>query len=316
MTHAARHILDARRLTGNPEGMLGLLMSWALAAATPAVADIGHGLRLHYVEQGTGPALVFVHGSLSDYSYWNEQLDAFGKAYHAVAYSRRYDFPNDNPARAHYSAEADAEDLAAFIKVQRLAPAFLIGHSYGALTALFLAVRHPELLRALVLAEPPAVTLLNELSTPDAKIGRELYADIQARMVTPMRSAFVRGDTEAGVSVFIDYVFANPHAWQDLSPSSRAETLRDAHEWEVMLPQGTLFPRIAPKEVRGIKLPVLIMTGGKTYRFLQLIDDDLAALLPRAETRVYPTAGHQMWLQEPETCRRNAVEFFRRSATP
>ena len=296
--------------------MTGLLLSWALATATPAIADVGQGVHLHYIEEGTGPALIFVHGSISDYTYWSEQLGAFGKSYHAVAYSRRYDFPNHNPARAHYSAEVDAADLATFIKVQHLGPAFVIGHSYGALTALFLAVRHPELVRALVLAEPPAVSLLNELSTPDASLGRELYADIQARMVTPMRSAFVRGDSEAGVGIFIDYVFANPQAWEDFSPSSRAETLRDAHEWEVMLPRGTLFPRIAPDEVRGIQLPVLIMTGGKSYRFLQLIDADLAALLPHAETLIYPTAGHQMWLQEPESCRADAKEFFRRHGGP
>ncbi len=135
-------------------------------------------------------------------------------------------------------------------------------------------------------------------------------------MVTPMRSASARGDTEAGVGIFIDYVFANPHAWQDFSPSSRAEALRDAHEWEVMLPRGTLFPRIAPDEVRGIQLPVLVMTGGKSYPFLQLIDADLAALLPHAEARIYPAAGHQMWLQEPERCRADAKEFFRRHGGP
>jgi len=296
--------------------MTGLLVSLALAAAAPAVADIGHGIRLHFIEQGTGAPLVFVHGSLSDYSYWSEQLAEFGKSYRALAYSRRYDFPNDNPARAHYSAVSDADDLAAFIKVQRLGPAFIIGHSYGALTGLFLAVRHPELIRALVLAEPPAVSLLERLSTPDARRGRELYADIQSRMVAPMRRAFLRGDSEAGVSTFIDYVFGNPRAWQEMSPASRAATLRDAHEWEVMLPRGTLFPKITPAEIRAIRLPVLIMTGGRSYDFLQLIDADLAVLLPDHESRLYPTAGHQMWLQEPVRCRADAQEFFREHDHP
>ena len=61
--------------------MTGLLVSLALAVATPAIADIGHGIRLHFVEQGAGPPLIFV--------------------YHAVAYSRRYNFPNHNPSCAH-----------------------------------------------------------------------------------------------------------------------------------------------------------------------------------------------------------------------
>ena len=77
-----------------------------------------------------------------------------------------------------------------------------------------------------------------------------------------------------------------------------------------MLPRGTLFPPIAPAEVRGIRLPVLIMTGGKSYDFLKLIDADLALLLPDHESRLYPNSGHQMWLQEPARCRADAQEFF------
>ena len=60
------------------------------------------------------------------------------------------------------------------------------------------------------------------------------------------------------------------------------------------------------------QLPVLIMTGGKSYRFLQLIDADLAALLPNQEARLYPAAGHQMWLQEPVQCRTDTQAFLRR----
>jgi non-heme chloroperoxidase len=300
------------QLNGDP--MTGLLCALALAAATPAAADIGHGITLHFIEEGTGAAVVFVHGSLSDYSYWSEQVHEFGRTYHALAYSRRYNFPNQNPARARYSAITDADDLAAFIKVQHLGPVFVVGHSYGALTGLFLAVRHPELMRALVLAEPPAVALLARLSTPDAETGRELFADIQTHMVAPMRSAFVRGETETGVGIFIDYVLGNPHAWQDLPASSRAETLRDAREWEVMLPHGTLFPEITPAEVQHVQLPVLIMTGDKTYGFLKLIDSDLATLLPHNEARRYAASGHQMWQQEPARCRDDVLEFLRRHA--
>ncbi len=55
----------------------------------------------------------------------------------------------------------------------------MIGHSYGALTALFLAVKHPELVRALVLAEPPAVSLLSHLPGEKAQTGKAMFEDIQ-----------------------------------------------------------------------------------------------------------------------------------------
>src|SRR5579862_1009063 len=135
------------------------------AAHEPQIhaADIGHGITLHYVDEGAGVPVIFVHGSLSDGGYWADQIGPFARHYRAIAYSRRYNYPNTNPARSGYSAVVDSDDLAAFIRTLHLGKVVVIGHSYGALTALFLAARHAEQVRALVLAEPPAISLLADL---------------------------------------------------------------------------------------------------------------------------------------------------------
>ena len=281
-------------------------------APAPAIraADIGHGITLHYVEQGRGVPVIFVHGSLSDGGYWSDQLGPFARHYKAIAYSRRYNSPNDNPAQPGYSAVTDADDLAAFIRTLHLGKVVVIGHSYGALTALFLAARHPGMVRALVMAEPPAVSLLAHLPGEEAATGKAMFDDIQRRMVTPMRQAFGKGDREAGVAVFIDYVFNDPHAWEKMPESSRQQTMRDAHEWDVMMTSGTLFPEIAPHTIRTITVPVLLLSGAKSYPFLALITKELARLLPNSQSIVLPDAGHQMWSQDPEVCRRDVETFL------
>jgi pimeloyl-ACP methyl ester carboxylesterase len=276
-------------------------------------ADIGHGIVLHYVEEGTGTPVVFVHGSLSDGGYWADQMDPFAKHYRAIAYSRRYNYPNVNPDRPGYSAVVDAEDLAAFIRTLHLGRVVVIGHSYGALTALFLAARHPDLVRALVLAEAPAIPLLAHLPGDEARTGKEMFEDIQRRMVAPMQQAFRRDDRDAGIAAFIDYVFNDPHAWNKMPESSRKEMLRDAHEWDVMMTSGTLFPDIAPQTIRKITAPTLLLSGAKSYPFLGPITKELARLLPNRENIVLPDAGHQMWYQEPEVCRRDVETFLRRN---
>jgi pimeloyl-ACP methyl ester carboxylesterase len=217
---------------------------------------LGHDITLHYIEQGSGVPVIFVHGSLSDSSYWRDQVVAFSKPYRAIAYSRRYNFPNRDPALPGYSAVTDADDLAAFIGAMHLGKVYIVGHSYGALTGLFLATRHPELIRALVLAEPPVVSLLRHLPSKYSQLGEAMYDDIYRRMVAPMQADFSQGDPDAGVGVFMDYVFNDPHAWANMSPGDHAETMKDAHEWDVMMTQGTLFPEIAPQEQRnGLLLP-------------------------------------------------------------
>lgn len=273
-------------------------------------ADIGNGMRLHYVDEGAGTPLVFVHGSLSDAGYWAGQIRPFARRYRAIAYSRRYDYPNVDPPEPGYSAVTDADDLAAFVHTLGLGKVVVIGHSYGALTGLFLAVRHPELVRALVLAEPPAISLLRDLPGDRAERGRAAYADIQRRMVEPMQAAFRRGDREGGLRAFMSYVFDDPRAWDDLPERARRETLRDAKEWDVMMTTGTLFPEVSPAEVRGITAPVLLLSGAKSYPFLGLITEELAHLLPDRSSVVFADAGHQMWLQHPEECRRDVETFL------
>ena len=293
-------------------GLLSLCCAAQTNAGVPAIktAAIGNGIVLHYMEEGSGIPVVFVHGSLSDGIYWADEIGPFAEHYLAIAYSRRYDYPNDNPTRPGYSAVTDAEDLAAFIRVLHFEKVVVIGHSYGALTALFLAVKHPDLVRALVLAEPPAISLLTHLPGNEAKIGKDLHEDIERRMVEPMQEKFRKGESEAGVAVFIDYVFDDSHAWDKMPKASREQTMRDAHEWDVMMTKGTLFPDIQRESIRKINAPTLLLSGAKSYPFLALITEELARLLPHRENIVFPDAGHQMWYQHPDKCRSDVETFL------
>jgi pimeloyl-ACP methyl ester carboxylesterase len=215
---------------------------------------VSGGIELHYVERGTGVPVVFVHGSLSDGGYWNDQLGPFAASgYHAIAYSRRYNPPNTNIAHPGYSAATDADDLAGLIEKLQLGKVHVIGHSYGAFTALFLAVKHPELVRTLVLAEPPAVSLLTYLPADQSAVGRATLADIQERMVKPMKTAFQKGDRAAGLGAFMDFVLDDPHAWDNMPDAARLDTLNHAHEWDIMGPAANCFPTWTRK--RSATLP-------------------------------------------------------------
>jgi pimeloyl-ACP methyl ester carboxylesterase len=266
----------------------------------PRVASLDDGTQLYYETASIGAPVIFVHGSLSDYSYWQGQLGPFAQRYRVLTYSRRYNWPNQNPARKGYSAVVDAEDLARFIANLDLAPAHIVGHSYGAFAALFLAARHPQLVRTLTLAEPPVMSLLAHV--PGAA-GAAMLKDVRAHMIGPMKAAFGKHDTPGAVRAFIDYVTGKPGTWDGLPDGAKAATLKNAHEWEVMFAGGELFPELKPAEVAGITAPVLMLSGAKSYPFMGLIGQALAATLPGAQQVVFPDASHQMWLEEPVACR-------------
>jgi len=108
---------------------------------------------------------VFVHGSGSDLRTWQRQLPVIGRAYRAIAYSRRYARPNaDIGPGADDQMLPHVEDLAAFLRAIGAVPAHLVGNSWGAFICLLTAVRHPDMVRTLVIEEPPVMSLF--VSTP------------------------------------------------------------------------------------------------------------------------------------------------------
>jgi pimeloyl-ACP methyl ester carboxylesterase len=131
-------------------------------------------------------------------------------------------------------------------------------------------------------------------------------------MVAPMRAAFAKGEREKGVAIFIDYVFGKPDAWANFSAADKADTMKDAHEWDVMMTSGKLFPGISPDALRRIETPVLMLSGAQSYPFLNVIDAQIERLLPHVTRFVVPGVGHQMWLQKGDVCRAQTAAFLKR----
>lgn len=157
--------------------------------------------RLAYVEAGThGDPVVLVHGTLGDYRNWGPQLEAFAESHRTIAYSRRYHYPNEcHNTGSDYSAATHAEDLAELIGALGLGSAHVVGQSYGAYTALFLAARHPEQVRSLVLAEPPVLPLLEQ--HPEGRTIRDAFlTDVWEPVGEMMRN----GQQEEGLRIMVD----------------------------------------------------------------------------------------------------------------
>src|ERR687892_519473 len=124
------------------------------------------GRQLHYVDQGEegqSPVIIFIHGSLDDYRCWQFQIDSFSKKYRTISYSRRFAYPNKwigNVAQDN-TIEGNAKDLAELIRKLDVAPAHLVGASYGAFVALYCVSKNPDLAKTMVLNEPPIMEIDN-----------------------------------------------------------------------------------------------------------------------------------------------------------
>jgi pimeloyl-ACP methyl ester carboxylesterase len=257
-----------------------------------------NGTILHYRVFGdSGAPVVFVHGSLADLRDWDAQVAAFAGRHRVLVYSRRYHRPN--PAQNDdqvYSPMLHAEDLVALLLRLDLAPAHLVGSSYGAYTALVLALEHPELVRSLVLAEPPIMPLLTRTPEGDA-IRRAFFA----ASLDPARSAFARGDSVAGLRAFVDGVSGRIGSFDRLPSPARAEILAHAFEMrrEMLANREQYFPSLSCADLGRLHTPVLLLTADRSPRQFHMITDELARCLRNDTTVTIPNADHSMHRANP-----------------
>jgi pimeloyl-ACP methyl ester carboxylesterase len=265
------------------------------------------GVSVHYVERGSGAPVIFIHGGGRDYRYWDKQLEPFAKRYRVVAYSRRYAPPNDNPKIVpDYAATVDAADLAALVRRLDIGPAHFVGASIGGVAALFLAVQHPELVRTLVLAEPPVLRWA--LDPPG---GAALFDGFFNEAFKPAGDAFRAGDPERAMGLLTD-AFLGAGTFARFPEPLRRKVMRAARDWAAQTMSTTPFPDLAPDAVRRIAAPALLLSGARTIPLHALVDEELERLLPNCERVVIPDASHDLWADQPERCRAATLAFLRR----
>ncbi|MBR3234148.1 MAG: alpha/beta hydrolase [Atopobiaceae bacterium] len=106
---------------------------------------------------GTGEALLMIHGIISDAQFFSEAAQLLSKDFCVIAYDRRGYGSAESPADDDYTVSSQADDAALLLEQYATAPAWVFGNSAGGLIAVELALRHPDLVRGLVLLEPSLV---------------------------------------------------------------------------------------------------------------------------------------------------------------
>lgn len=117
-----------------------------------------NGNRVNYAEgPANGPALLLIHGQATDWQNYARVLPALAAHYHIFAVDC-YGHGRSARVPEKYSAAALGQDLAQFIREVVGETAVISGHSSGGLLAVWLAANAPELVRGVVLEDPPLFT--------------------------------------------------------------------------------------------------------------------------------------------------------------
>jgi pimeloyl-ACP methyl ester carboxylesterase len=238
------------------------------------------GATVSYETYGSGPPLVLVHGAFSDHkTNWEFVKPLFEEQFTVYAIARRG--RGETEATQGHSLEDESNDVVAVIQSIG-APVFLLGHSYGAQTALAAAAQIPDRVRKLVLYEPawPRV------------VGQEALARLEALAQA--------GDWDGlAVTFFRDQLSV---------PVEELNELRATELWPPIIAdaQASLGDLRAlsrydfnAERFRELRVPVLLQIGTESPRDLY-VTDALAAVLPDVRIQELPGQAHEGMTTAPQ----------------
>jgi pimeloyl-ACP methyl ester carboxylesterase len=114
-----------------------------------------NGIRMHAVELGSGPLVLFLHGFPGFWWSWRHQLVGLADAgFRAVACDLRGYGATDKPPRG-YDAMTAAADVAGLVRALGEHSAVVVGHDLGAHIGWTMSAMHPTLVRRLVVISDP-----------------------------------------------------------------------------------------------------------------------------------------------------------------
>lgn len=237
-----------------------------------------HGIRTRYLEAGSGPTLILMHGGgagADAYGNWRECIPIFAKKYRVIAPDMVGFGRSDKPSPDDFTYDQPGRNrqLLSLLDALNIKQAFLVGNSMGGATCIGATLQRPELVERMVLMgsaglpipERPSPQLLHNLNYDFTVEGmRRVIAGLTSPSYEPPED-------------LVQYRY-------NLTHEAGAKAALDAVN--VHTRKGTL---IYPEdELRKIKQPILVVNGkedgvstlARAYRFLELFENSWGYIVP------------------------------------
>ncbi|MGU7783518.1 alpha/beta fold hydrolase [Burkholderia sp. PU8-34] len=265
-------------------------------------ATLSSGISLPYVEKGTGAPMVFVHGSLCDYRYWDAQLASLSAHYRCIAPSLSHYWPAvEAGIQDEFGWQTHVDELAEFIDALDLGPVHLVGHSRGGSVAFNVARSRPDLVATLTLADPGG-PLQREGVREEAKLPPAALA-LRAKAVNLVEN----GDVDAGLEMFVDSV-SIPGAWKKSTTRFRTMAIDNASTLPKQLRDP--LPAYSRDTAAQIRCRTLLIDGQRSPKMFRNNVETLAQWIGNAQRETVAGASHGMNTANPGAFNRYVHEFI------
>ena len=268
-----------------------------------------NGVRLQYIEQGSGEPIVFLHGAPHDLRAWEPVREEIAKRYRFIAYTQRYFGTEPWPDEGkNFSIATHADDLAKFITLLNSGPVHLVGWSHGGLVSVTAALNDPSLVRSLILYEASVMSVLPAESS-EGKIARE----DRAKMFGPVvAAASETGDFIKAAKRLQELAFQLPPGEFNSLPEDLQTVLLDNARVVPLMFAAPPPPIITCDMLKDFTRPTLVMRGEKTQPSYALISEAITKCVPGAQQVILQNVNHDGPYRDPAAFTAAIFEFLLR----
>jgi pimeloyl-ACP methyl ester carboxylesterase len=256
-----------------------------------------NGVRLHYVERGTGDAVVLLHGNGSMMQDFKSSglIDLAAKDYRVIVFDRPGFGHSERPRSVVWTPDAQAELIHAALTQLGVSRAVILGHSWGASVAVAMGLKYPGLVRGLVLASgyyyPTVRPDMVAMGTPALPV----VGDLLSQTISPLLS-------RAMWPLLLKKIFGPKSVPNKFQAFPKEMALRPSQIRASAAEAALLIPGAFKQrgKYKDLQMPVVIIAGEDD----KLIDIDSQSARLHADvsqSKIHRLAGNGHMIQQTAT---------------
>lgn len=271
-----------------------LLVITPLSHKSVASEILVNNVLINYEDRGSGDAVVFLHGAISDKRVWNEYAVPISKNRRFISYDQRF-FGNSIPenSQLEFSADTHASDLISFIEALGIETVSLVAWSYGGDVAARAAIAKPELFKAIVYYEPDINGLIAGL--PGAERATEkLYEHFGSAI-----EALEEGNLYDSALHFIEAVFLLEKGGAIKESEEMVKVWKENSKTLPLYLSAAAGNVASCEKLSGVSIPTLVVVGSYGHTYDSMMAERLVECTPSAVLDKIEGVNHDGPYREP-----------------
>lgn len=267
------------------------------------------GLNLNYVDEGTGPAMLMVHGNPTWSFYYRHLIKAFSSHFRCVVPDHMGCGFSDKPQDYDYSLETHIRNLEKLVAFLGLRDITLVVHDWGGAIGMGFATRHPELIKRVVVLNTAAF-LSQNIPKRIALCKAGKFGEFLVRGLNGFAWPATFMASKRGLTKDVKAAYLAPYdSWNNRIAVSRFVQdipLSESHpSWKTL--------ETIEKDLSKVRAPKLIVWGGKDFCFDRTFFEKWISIYPEAEAHWIANAGHYVLEDAPKQAIETIVNFIGRT---